>query len=378
MIKKLKYLFILLFAFILFPKDTYAISATGTYVLYEALGNYNVQPAYDPNYGNNHNISANFPSNWQLINGVSNDYYTFVKQIYILLDSDSQFNANTRYKVSLTTEFGSYITWTNYYGWSLTSNRTTHNCTDESTNSLNVCNITWNPTNDTSSSTMELVLESSTDTDKISVYIGSIGQASDFVFWNRLGQAQGFKISAISIEAIGGGGSSTDLTEVNEKLDSIGDDLIDINDNISDTNDKLDDINDTLTDDSSVSTNDLEDFFDDIPVISSGPISDILLLPTYILNSIINNVNTQTCQNISIPWFYNQRINFPCWNLDTYIDEEYWGWIELVLYVFMFYNIAMLVVSCWETWTNLSTDFDSMYQPKHANLEYKPKHGGGN
>lgn len=382
MIKKLKYLLFLIVCLFVY-KNTYALNFSGNVNHYYALGDYNLQPNYDNNWGSSHNCTEDvtIDRNCYLPGHDSFNYYVFDKKMNFNLTSDTTLSPGNVYQITFEFVSEQYITFTNFYGWSLTTNRQIYNCKNGN-NNMTRCSVEWSPTNNDSpgwwSSWIVVKFVPSVMTNNVNFDIGSTGVASDFAFWNRYGNQQAVNVIIRSSEVESTAGS-TDMSETNEKLDDINDTLNDTNDKLDSIGDDLTDINDSITDDSSVSSNELEDFFDDIPLITSGPISDLLLLPTYILNAIINRSRDYCYGTFSIDLPYTDGgFQFTCWTLSDYLDSGTLNTITWILYVVMFYNIAMLVVSCWETWTNLSTDFGSMYSPRHAESEYKPKHGGGN
>ena len=169
-----------------------------------------------------------------------------------------------------------------------------------------------------------------------------------------------------------GGGSSVDLTDTNDKID-------DVKDSVDDVKDSIDDVKDTLTDPSAPSTSDIDDFIDDIPIIFPGSFSTLVLLPIYILQRLDSNINSDSCSALQIPFLYNNTLTFPCFKIEDYIDNEnLMSFIEMVGWLVIFYNIAKLVITTINGWTSLYSGFESLYEPKHAESEYKPKHGGGN
>lgn len=129
-------------------------------------------------------------------------------------------------------------------------------------------------------------------------------------------------------------------------------------------------LNDTLTDDN------LPDvinsgggggtYFDDINQSSQTPISDLLLLPLNLLNAINNSINNQ-CTPYTIPFDFtggNNTLTFPCLNLEQYLGSNLWGVIDAMFCIFMFYNIAMLIIRFFEDWTSARDTFDILFKPE--------------
>ena len=118
--------------------------------------------------------------------------------------------------------------------------------------------------------------------------------------------------------------------------------------------------------------------FSDIDVASNTAISGLITMPITILQRLNNNLGN-TCQPYELPFGLtggNEKVTFPCINPEDYLGSTIWGYIDLFICFFMIYNIAMLIVSCFESITSLEDTFASLYEPKHADTGYKPKHGG--
>lgn len=184
-------------------------------------------------------------------------------------------------------------------------------------------------------------------------------------------------------------GSGTDIGPLvnqqiatNNKLDEANDKLDRNNQTQEETNDKLDSIGDDLVDDTAPSSSDIGSFKNDLPALSFGPISQLLQAPIQVLNYSIDTLNNYECRRIDFGDLLGTTLYLPCFNPMDYFDSvtylgDIWVFIGVVSSIFIYYQTIMLVVNAWDTWTSFDDGFNSLYQPKHANNGYKPKHGGG-
>lgn len=133
-------------------------------------------------------------------------------------------------------------------------------------------------------------------------------------------------------------------------------------------------ITEEITSDASPDTdNYLQDFTNDVS--STTPISDLILLPLTLINKFITGVNS-SCSPFNLGNLYGTELILPCIDLEQRLGSDLWGKIDALISIFMCYNIGMLFVSAWDGITSLRDDFESLYQPRHADTGYKPKHGG--
>lgn len=141
-------------------------------------------------------------------------------------------------------------------------------------------------------------------------------------------------------------------------------------------NDSLNDLNDTLNDTSQPNTNqDINDMND--MVASDTPISDLITMPLTLINAYINGVNS-SCSPVNLGNLYGTDLILPCIDLEQKLGSNLWHIIDSFFTIFMCYNIGMLFVSAFDGITSLRDDFEGLYQPRHADTGYVPKHGGGN
>ena len=133
-------------------------------------------------------------------------------------------------------------------------------------------------------------------------------------------------------------------------------------------------LTDSLTSEDSPNTsNELNDL--DSSTASDTPISDLITLPITLINVFINGIDS-SCSPVNLGNLYGTDLIFPCINIEQTIGSDLWSTIDILFSIFMCYNIGMLFVSAFSGITSLRDDFDSLYQPKHADTGYQPKHGG--
>ena len=148
------------------------------------------------------------------------------------------------------------------------------------------------------------------------------------------------------------------------------------NANTQEITESIDSIGSSIVDETAPSTTDIEDIFDDIPILLPGPISNLILLPLNILNRVVSETSDY-CDNIYLDLPYSDEpIEFQCFKISDYLGGIS-SFITMVGVLFIFYQIAMLIISCWDSWTSLDSTFSSMYQPVHTLEGYKPRHAEG-
>lgn len=140
--------------------------------------------------------------------------------------------------------------------------------------------------------------------------------------------------------------------------------------------DSINGLNDTLKSDTPPDTeNQLNDL--DSSLISDTPITDLITLPISLLNSYISGFSG-TCSPYNFGNLLGTDLIFPCLNLQEILGSNLWNNIDSLCSIFLIYNIAMLMIQAFEGFTSLRDDYESLYQPRHADTGYQPKHGGGN
>lgn len=145
---------------------------------------------------------------------------------------------------------------------------------------------------------------------------------------------------------------------------------------LDDQTNAINDLNDTLNDTSQPNTNqDINDMNN--MVASDTPISDLITMPLTLVNAYINGINS-TCSPVNLGNLYGTDLVLPCINLEQKLGSNLWSKIDILFCIFMCYNIGMLFISAFDGITSLRDDFESLYQPRHADVGYQPRHGGGN
>lgn len=138
--------------------------------------------------------------------------------------------------------------------------------------------------------------------------------------------------------------------------------------------DAINGLNDSITSEQSPNTNqDINDMND--MVASDTPISDLITMPLTLINAYINGVNS-SCSPINLGNLYGTDLVLPCINLEQRLGSNLWHIIDAFFSIFMCYNIGMLFITAFDGITSLRDDFEGLYQPRHADSGYQPKHGG--
>ena len=130
-------------------------------------------------------------------------------------------------------------------------------------------------------------------------------------------------------------------------------------------NDKLDD----LFDDEPLSEEVIDDFFEGIGAnfTTDTPISDLILMPLTILEAYSNGISS-SCSSFNLGNLFGTELIMPCVDLKSLLGSNLWTLIDSIICLFMFYNIAMLVVSIFDSLTSLEDSFQLLYTPQHGNL----------
>ena len=133
-------------------------------------------------------------------------------------------------------------------------------------------------------------------------------------------------------------------------------------------------LTDSITSEDSPNTsNELNDL--DSSTASDTPISDLITLPITLINVFINGIDS-SCSPVNLGNLYGTDLILPCIDIEQRLGSDLWSTIDILFSIFMCYNIGMLFVTAFSGITSLRDDFDSLYQPKHADTGYQPKHGG--
>lgn len=135
-------------------------------------------------------------------------------------------------------------------------------------------------------------------------------------------------------------------------------------------------IKDSITSESQPNTNQNINDMNSM-VASDTPISDLITMPLTLINAYINGINT-SCSPVNLGNLYGTDLILPCINLEQRLGSNLWNIIDTFFCIFMCYNIGMLFITAFDGITSLRDDFEGLYQPRHADTGYQPKHGGGN
>lgn len=134
-------------------------------------------------------------------------------------------------------------------------------------------------------------------------------------------------------------------------------------------NQKLEDIFNSITDDEPISDDELDGFFDGIGAnfTTDTPISDLILMPFTLLEAYSNGISG-TCSQFSLGSLFGSELVMPCVDLESLLGSNLWGLIDGLISIFMFYNIAMLVISIFDSVTSLDDTFQLLYTPQHGDM----------
>lgn len=122
-------------------------------------------------------------------------------------------------------------------------------------------------------------------------------------------------------------------------------------------------LQDSLTDDSGVSNKEIDDLFGDLKE-SNSPVSDLLTLPITLLQAYLTGFDS-TCSPYNFGSLYGTNLILPCINIESYIGSSLWSIIDALCCIYMIYNIAMMCVSIYESFTSLDDQMQLLYTPQH-------------
>lgn len=126
---------------------------------------------------------------------------------------------------------------------------------------------------------------------------------------------------------------------------------------------------DTILDDDYFDKSELEQYFITIKndIEQSNPVSDLLLMPITLLNA-YNNGISNACSPINLGNLLGTDLIMPCIDIRKYLGSELYSLIDILFSVFLFYEIAMLCISIFESITTLDDGFQLLYSPKHGDM----------
>lgn len=129
--------------------------------------------------------------------------------------------------------------------------------------------------------------------------------------------------------------------------------------------DSQNNLNNTLNDDSGVNDTDIDDLFGDIRGNSSSPVSDLLTLPITLLQAYLDGMNG-TCSPYNLGTLYGTSLILPCIDIPGIIGSSLWNVIDALFCLYMIYNIAMMCISIYESFTSLDDSMQLLYSPQHT------------
>lgn len=125
------------------------------------------------------------------------------------------------------------------------------------------------------------------------------------------------------------------------------------NNNTTQITGELEDINSTLNDstidDPSSALNGMHNYFG-----SNGVISDLLLLPVRMFQSIVNTIDG-TCSPFNLGTLFGHNLTMPCINLSSRLGSSLYGVIDILISGFFILTIRKKFVDIFEHFTSLKT-----------------------
>lgn len=144
----------------------------------------------------------------------------------------------------------------------------------------------------------------------------------------------------------------------------------DIIDSQQDTTDAINGLNDNITSEADPNTSSsISDMNGN--VASDTPITDLITMPLTLMNAYINGING-SCSSYSLGNLLGTNLSLPCINIQNIIGSELWSIIDVLVSIFLIFNISKLFISAFDNITSLKDDFNTLY-----GNDYQPKHGGG-
>lgn len=295
-------------------------------------------------------VSIYVPGNYGLIPGAnysagSNSYY-FVKWFDLILHANENFQVGKTYALTFNYEYGSYITWTDLYSNGLLQpNRNLTECDINGVNDLSTCSINWSPQNNGTSSQMVILYRPNITSSDVSFVVGNKQPNNQFVFYNRLGDPQGVRISSIQVTSTqnSGNNSSQDFSAVLEEQKKTTKAIEDLHDDI-------------MSDDITAGEHSASDFFEDFQHDSHG-LSGIITSPIRLLNSL----TASTCNPLTfqLPIIHNQ-VTLPCMKP---IYENYFG------VFFSLYQMITTGIISYTVLINFYHKIHNLQNPKNDRIE---------
>lgn len=143
------------------------------------------------------------------------------------------------------------------------------------------------------------------------------------------------------------------ISAINEKNNETNEKLEDVIESVDVLNGNIEDINDVLTDSSidnpNNALNGMNNYFG-----SNGVISDLLLLPVRMFQSIVNTIDG-TCSDFSLGTLLGHELTMPCINLNSRLGSALYGVIDVLISGFFILSIRKKFVDIFEHFTSLKT-----------------------
>lgn len=128
---------------------------------------------------------------------------------------------------------------------------------------------------------------------------------------------------------------------------------------------RLNDINNSLNDDSGVDNSEIEDLFGDIRGNSNSPVSDLLTLPITLLQAYLDGMSG-TCSPYTLGTLYGTTLVLPCIDIPGIIGTSLWNIVDALFCLYMIYNVGMMCISIYESFTSLDDSMQLLYSPQHS------------
>jgi len=133
--------------------------------------------------------------------------------------------------------------------------------------------------------------------------------------------------------------------------------------------------NNTIKDDTPPEDSDVKGIFDFDSNTSNTPISDLISMPITLLQAYLDGFSA-SCTTFNLGTLFGHNLSIPCIQPQRYLGDNLWSLIDICISLFLSYNVGLMCISIFESITSLDDNFQTLYTPRHAQSEYKPKHGG--
>lgn len=128
-----------------------------------------------------------------------------------------------------------------------------------------------------------------------------------------------------------------------------------IQNEVSSMNDAINDNN--ISSGTSSTVNDLLEFQSQS---NFGPVADLLLLPLTLFGALYSGFSG-SCSSVNLGTLLNHNIILPCINLQNILGSGLYTTIDLVISIFMIYNIILMCINIFDKITSLNDPFQEIY-----------------